>query len=142
MQEEKLEDFNTYDNKTINQLLDIPIPRPPDYESHLVKRCFDLANKKIKFFSPEDLRIMIGQNLGLDFLVPKALQVLEKEPFIEADFYEGDLFLNILKVDKDFWEINPKFKEKVIEIFKSSLDNFNQLDLDTQEELYEKYENF
>ena len=51
-------------DKTINQLLDIPIPNPPQYESHLVKRCFDLANKKLKFFSSEDLRIMIGQKIG------------------------------------------------------------------------------
>jgi hypothetical protein len=138
--QEKLEDFNINKDKTINQLQDKPIPRPPEYESHLVKRCFDLANKKLKYFSPEDLRIMIGQNIGLEYLVPIAIEVLEQEPFIEADFYEGDLFLNVLKVDKTFWEEKPELKENVLKIFKENLEGFKQLDLDTQEELYEEYE--
>ena len=138
--QEKLEDFNINIDKTINQLHDKPIPRPPEYESHLVKRCFDLANKKLKYFSPEDLRIMIGQNIGLEYLVPMAIEVLKKEPFIEADFYEGDLFLNVLKVDEVFWKEAPELKESILKIFKDNLDDFKQLDLDTQEDLYAAYE--
>ncbi|WP_106795203.1 contact-dependent growth inhibition system immunity protein [Aquimarina sp. Aq78] len=126
--------------KTINQLQDIPIPRPPEYESHLVRRCFDLANKKLKYFSPEDLRIMIGQNIGLEYLIPIALEVLQREPFIEADYYEGDLFLSVFKVDKVFWEKNLELKEKILSVFKDNLDDFKQLDLDTQEDLYKEYE--
>ena len=137
---EKLEDFNIDKDRTINQLQDKPIPRPPEYESHLVKRCFDLANKKLKYFSPEDLRIMIGQNIGLEYLIPMAIEVLKKEPFIEADFYEGDLFLNVLKVDETFWEEAHELKESVLKIFKDNLDDFKQLDLDTQEDLYAAYE--
>ena len=46
-------------DKTINQLQDRPIPKPPEYESNLVKGCFDLANKKLKYFSlaPESFRV-------------------------------------------------------------------------------------
>lgn len=139
--QEKLEGFNINTDKTINQLQDKPIPRPPEHESHLVKRCFDLANKKLKYFSPEDLRIMIGQDIGLEYLVPIAIEVLKKEPFIEADFYEGDLFLNVLKIDETFWEEEPELKESVLKIFKDNLDDFKQLDLDTQEDLYAAYEN-
>ena len=40
---------------------------------------------------------MIGQKIGLDYLLPIAIKVLEKEPFIETDYYEGDLFLNVFK---------------------------------------------
>lgn len=139
MQEMKLVDFNTYKEKTINQLLDKPIPRPPDFESHLVKRCFDLANKKLAFFSPEDLRIMIGQNIGLDYLIPLALEVLNEEPFIEADFYEGDLLLNVLKVNKDFWENNSELKKYITSIFEESVVNFDELDEDTQADLLNAY---
>ncbi len=140
MPDKKLVVFNMSLEKTINQLENKVIPRPPEYESHLVKRCFDLANKKLKYFSPEDLRIMISQNIGLDYLMPIAIELLEKEPFIEADYYEGDLFLNVLKVDKIFWEKNLEFKEKVLSIFKDNLDDFKQLDLDIQEDLYKEYE--
>lgn len=127
-------------DKTINQLLDVPIPNPPKYESHLVRRCFDLANKKLKYFSAEDFRIMIGQNIGLEYLIPVVIEVLEKEPFIEADFYEGDLFLNVLKIENKYWESNEEQKEAILKIFKDNLDAFKELDLDTQEDLYEAYE--
>ena len=140
--QEKLEDFNLDKDKTINQLQGKPISRPPEYESHLVKRCFELSNKKLKYFSPEDLRIMIGQSIGLEYLVPMAIEILREEPFIEADFYEGDLFLNVLKVEKTFWEGNPMLKEEVLKIFRDNLTDFKRLDLDTQEELYEEYEKF
>ena len=140
MQDKKPADFNANLDYSINQLENVPIPRPSEYESHLVKRCFDLANKKLKYFSPEDLRIMIGQNLGLDYLIPISIQILEKEPFLEADFYEGDLLLNVLKIDKDYWDRNPEIKRKLINIFKKSLVNFNELDSDTQKDLYEAYD--
>ena len=43
---------------------------------------------------------MIGQKFGLDYLIPIAVEKIQKDIFIEADFYEGDLLENILKIDK------------------------------------------
>ena len=42
------------------------------YVSPLVARCHRLRNKPIGEFSPGDLRIMIGQEIGLSFLLPLA----------------------------------------------------------------------
>jgi hypothetical protein len=135
-------DFKTnFDlNKTINELDGVPIPRPNSFESNLVKRCYDLANKKLKLFSVGDLRIMIGQNLGLEYLIPMALQVLENDAFIEGDFFEGDLLLNVMRIDNLYWKSNPNYKRKLLEIYRSNLNSLEKVDNITQKELFEEYE--
>ncbi|MBQ4912835.1 hypothetical protein J8L85_00200 [Maribacter sp. MMG018] len=50
----------------------------PDYESHLVKTCHQLRKKPLKEFEIEDLRIMIGQNIGPKFLVSVAIEELKE----------------------------------------------------------------
>lgn len=49
-----------------------------DESSHLVKTCYSLRKKQLKDFSVEDLRIMIGQNTGLEFLIPIAIDILKE----------------------------------------------------------------
>ena len=76
----------------------------PEYQSHLVIECHRLRTVPIGRFTVENLRIMIGQQFGLPFLVPLALDKLEENPFAEGDFYRGDLLLMVLKVKSQFWE--------------------------------------
>ncbi len=53
----------------------------PTYPSHLVNECLRLRRTPLCNFSIEDLRIMIGQNIGLAYLVPLALERLHDDPF-------------------------------------------------------------
>ena len=46
----------------------------PKFDSHLVITCHKLRKKQLKDFEIEDLRIMIGQNIGLKFLIPIAIE--------------------------------------------------------------------
>jgi hypothetical protein len=48
----------------------------PNYDSYLVRRCHELRKIPLENFSVEDLRIMIGQQISLDYLIPLALEVL------------------------------------------------------------------
>ncbi len=75
----------------------------PNYDSHLVKTCHQLRKKPIKNFEIEDLRIMIGQNIGLKFLIPIALDRLKFNILAEGDYYEGDLLKAVLTCEKVFW---------------------------------------
>jgi CDI immunity proteins len=76
---------------------------PPTYNSYLVTTCHRLRKKPIGQFTVEDLRILIGQKIGLRFLVPLALEVLERKPLVAGDFYEGDLLKATLSAGRDFW---------------------------------------
>lgn len=71
--------------------------------SALIERCLELRRKPISRFSVEDLRLMIGQDIGTLFLVSPALDMLELNPFAEGDLYPGDLLTCLLRLPADFW---------------------------------------
>lgn len=71
----------------------------PDFPSHLVTECHRLRRKPIDEFTIEDHRIMIGQNIGLQFLLPGALEILKKDPLAEGNFYEGDLLRAVMSCE-------------------------------------------
>jgi hypothetical protein len=76
----------------------------PEFKSGLVTTCHALRRKPLCEFTPENLRIMIGQSIGLHFLAPLALEVLAQNPLIETDFAPGVLLKYVLEVDPVFWQ--------------------------------------
>ena len=48
----------------------------PEYESHLVTNAHRLHRVPLREFTVEDLRFMIGQQFGLPYLIPIALEHL------------------------------------------------------------------
>ena len=71
----------------------------PNYPSHLVTAVHRLRRKPLGEFTTEDLRIMIGQNLGLKHLLPHAMEILRENPLASGDFYDGDLLLAVLRCE-------------------------------------------
>ncbi|WP_419905147.1 contact-dependent growth inhibition system immunity protein [Kiloniella sp.] len=80
---------------TLEQLEDDVWPEP-DFASRLVTTCHKLRKKPLADFDVEDLRIMIGQNIGLRHLLPMAIDKLRKNPLCEGDFYDGDLLSQVI----------------------------------------------
>jgi hypothetical protein len=79
------------------------------FPTKLVERCHELRKIQLDKFLTEDLRIMIGQQIGLDYLIPLAIETLAKDLFAEEDFYPGDLLQNILQVEIKFWENHKEY---------------------------------
>jgi hypothetical protein len=101
--------------KTLNQLEGSHVERPT-FSSHLVTACHALRQKPLKDFTIEDLRIMIGQNLGMEFLVPMAIDRLEKDPLAEGDFYPGDLLKSVLSAEPGFWKTHTDLRRRVAQV--------------------------
>lgn len=93
----------------------------PEYDSHLVTRCHELRKIPLSDFEIEDLRIIIGQGIGLKYLVPLAINELEKDIMAEGDMYPGDLLEKVAKLEGGFWEENPQLKTKLSEIIQHNL---------------------
>jgi hypothetical protein len=89
----------------------------PEYDSHLVTTCHKLRKKQLKDFETEDLRIMIGQNIGLKYLIPLAIETLQKNILADGDLYEGDLLKAVLTSEKDYWRSEVENWEKVCKLF-------------------------
>jgi hypothetical protein len=85
----------------------------PEYESHLVTTIHSLRHKPLTELTVEELRIMIGQSVGLRYLVPLALELLSSDPFVEGDYYRGDLLHSVLHVGASFWTERPDLRKKL-----------------------------
>lgn len=93
----------------------------PEYNSYLVSTCHRLRKKPLKDFETEDLRIMIGQNIGLSYLIPLALDKLDDNILADGDFYEGDLLQAVLKSDKEYWKAEKENWKRMCGIFNRDL---------------------
>jgi hypothetical protein len=102
--------------KTLDEL-DGDILGDPSYSSHLVTECHRLRKVPLHQFTAENLRIMIGQDIGLPYLVPIALEMLERDPWTSGDFFKGDLLLSVLRVDADFWRAHSDLPDSLQSIF-------------------------
>jgi hypothetical protein len=103
----------------------------PSYDSHLVTRCYELRKLPLDNFTTEDLRIMIGQQISLDYLIPLALEVLTIDLFAEGDFFEGDLLKNVLTIETDFWNKNKNYWVTLDNLIKNRRSEIIALKFDT-----------
>lgn len=85
----------------------------PGNTSNLVIRCHALRKISLDQFTPEDLRMMIGQQISLTYLIPLALDLLTKNLFTAGDLFEGDLLKTVLKIDTSFWNENKKYWQQL-----------------------------
>jgi hypothetical protein len=96
------------ESKRTLDTVDPPVwgPAPSD-ATLLVTRCHALRAKPLKDFTVEDLRIMIGQQIALNHLVPLALERLQADPLVGGDYYPGDLLASVFRADAALWEWSP-----------------------------------
>ncbi|MEU1180817.1 contact-dependent growth inhibition system immunity protein [Streptomyces sp. NPDC005820] len=62
-------------------------PAPRTDASRLVPKVHDLRRRPIGKLTVEDMRLLIGQDVGLGCLLPLALGVLRDDPMTEGDMY-------------------------------------------------------
>ncbi|MCB2377144.1 hypothetical protein LGH70_06095 [Hymenobacter sp. BT635] len=94
--------------------------------TELIRKCIAYKKLPIGDLSVEQLRLLIGQNIGLPYLLPLAINMLAVDPLLEGDFYEGDLLMSVLRVDKDYWKEdirNKKAVKAILELHKFRLQN-------------------
>jgi len=74
----------------------------PIFDLPIYHQIYGLRKKPLKSLTTGELRLLIGQQVGLPFLVPKALLLLEENPLINTQYYEGDLLENVLLANGKF----------------------------------------
>jgi len=73
---------------------------------------------------------MIGQQIGLDYLIPIAIEILTENLWAEADFYEGDILNTVLKIDTEFWDNNKIYWLTLHDLIKNRMDEIKIRKLD------------
>lgn len=113
IQHQKMQLPHNWQQKTLENLENKNWGEPDEAPTGLVKRCLQLRRKIVDTFTIEDLRCMIGQEIGLPYLIPLAIEHLKENLFAEGDLYEGDLLQMVLKVDTTFWNSNEVYWTQV-----------------------------
>jgi hypothetical protein len=88
----------------------------PTFHTRLARECHRLHRVPLRDFTVEDLRIMIGQDIGLKYLAFLALERLQADPYAEGDLYPGDLLVSALGSDAGFWHRSPELKQQLVAI--------------------------
>jgi hypothetical protein len=98
----------------------------PSLRTYVVTECHRLRRVPLENFSTENLRLMIGQRIGLDYLVPLALARLSVDPFAAGDFYAGDLLTALLSLPAQFWAKHPDLQRQATHIARDALRRFDE----------------
>jgi hypothetical protein len=88
----------------------------PTYPSRLVTECHRLRRVPLRDLAPEDLRLLLGQEIGLAYLVPLALDHRTVDPFTAGQNYPGDLLEMLLLLPTSYWDDYPELRQRAVEI--------------------------
>ena len=91
---------------------------PTDVHTNLIDSCHRLRKKAIEELSASELRLLIGQKIGLRFLAPRALDILEEDPLVWATFAPGDLLEAVFVADENLFQWKPAIYQRLRQLAK------------------------
>ena len=112
----------------------------PGYKSYVVTTCFAARKKPLSELSNEEIRLLIGQKLGLKYLLPLAIDLLKTDPLIEVTFFPGDLLYQLLKLDFKDWIDNKEERDSLLKIVinnRSKIEENTEIPEDCKKEMLE-----
>lgn len=112
--------------------------------SYLIRTCHLLRKKPLKEFTVEDLRILIGQNIGLTYTVEMAIEFLRDNILAEGDYYEGDLLNSVLTSDKTFWLKSQEKWSTICKLFENNEQTLKEFETthEIRRMLFENFKDF
>jgi hypothetical protein len=92
--------------KSIEQLENDIWENPSEFPTDLVEKCYRYRKIGISELTNEQIRLLISQKIGTEYLIGIALKKLERNILTECDFYEGDLLVAVSNLPTEFWNEN------------------------------------
>jgi hypothetical protein len=87
---------------------------PPADATRLISTAYALHKRPIGALDVEGLRLLISQQIGLDTLIPLALDQVDRDPLAEGDFYPGDLLDALMRrVPESYWQAHEDQRARV-----------------------------
>ena len=123
---------NNWRYKSLQNLEKIRCDDMANAPTRLVQRCQELRKIPLIEYTVEDLRLMIGQDFGLFYLVPLAIVKLQDNLLAEGDMYEGDLLASVLKINNVFWKENTDLWWQVNQLISDKRDIIASLNISTE----------
>ena len=131
----------TKETRSLEELEGHAWRQPADRASGILRRCFAARKIPLDELNDADLRLLIGQDIGLAFTVPLAIERLERDLLLKAEHYKGDLLTALLSASPAFFRGEPSIVDRVRKMLgrvPSLLDNLDVVDYDTTSEAIEE----
>ncbi|GGK95996.1 contact-dependent growth inhibition system immunity protein [Mangrovihabitans endophyticus] len=101
-------------SRTLEEIEDDYWGEPPTDATRLISTAYALHKQPIGALGVEGLRLLISQQIGLEALVPVALDQIERDPLAEGDFYPGDLLDALMRrVPESHWQAHEDQRARV-----------------------------
>ncbi|WP_435314166.1 contact-dependent growth inhibition system immunity protein [Cellulophaga fucicola] len=94
------------ETKSIEQIEKDIWKNPSEFPTDMVEKCYQYRKISIAELTDEQIRLLIFQQIGTEYLIGIALEKLEKNILTECDFYEGDLLVAVSGLPTEFWSNN------------------------------------
>lgn len=79
------------ESKSLEQLENDYWKEPSEFPTNMVERCYRYRKISVADLTNEQLRLLISQKIGLEYLTEIALDKLEQNILTEGNIYEGNL---------------------------------------------------
>lgn len=108
-----IEDFS------IEQLERNVWPPENDYASTLIRRCHEYRRIPVGQLDAEQIRLLIGQQIGVPYLLPRAMAILAEDILAEGDFYPGDLLSAVIHLPDEAWTGQTEAREALMKLLQN-----------------------
>jgi len=97
-------------SRSLEQLEGRRWPAPPGDATPMVKNIHELRRCPVGTLEPHELARLVGQGVGLSWLLPLAVEMLKESAPAQAagGFYDDDLLTAVVTVDPRVWEEDPE----------------------------------
>ncbi len=92
--------------KSIEQLEKDIWKNPSKFPTDLIEKCYRYRKISIAELTNEQIRLLISQKIGIEYLIGITIEKLERNILTECDFYEGDLLVAVSNLPIEFWNKN------------------------------------
>lgn len=91
------------ETKSIEQLEKDIWKNPSEFPTNLIEKCYQYRKISIAELTNEQIRFLISQQIGTEYIIGIALEKLEQNILTECDFYKGDLLVAVTSLPAKFW---------------------------------------
>jgi len=97
-------------SNSLEQLEGEPWGDPPADATSLVRTVYEWRRRPIGTLEPHELARLIGQDVGLPWLLPLGVEILRDEVAGQATggFFDGDLLYAVLSRNPQVWTARPE----------------------------------
>ena len=126
-------------NKSI-ELIENTVWPEPIYDSYVIKKSYEYRKLPINLLTVEACRLLIEQEIGINYILPTTIDMLKNDILISGDLYDGDLLNAVVNIKRDYWECNKSLYNELKKLIETC--NVNDEEIEKAKGILNKLGNF